>query len=294
MPAEVLVKRLQESLSIEGPSWQVCCTRFAYSPPFLWLEDDLIRHFFFNNPQVVSRSRSRLELAQQEIADHLSLDERQAQHAMKLLECDIAYAAESDLKSLVQMAVDATNGPCDILVNCAGINRDALLVRTADQTMRDIIDTNLVGTMRITKHVVRHMLQSALAAGRSSQQPERNPQTRSIVNIGSVVGTNGGNVGQCVYSASKAALVGFTRTLAKEVGRRGIRVNLVSPGFIDTDMTAAVGTRAAQQVQDRVLLPEGRFGTPQEVANVVRFLASDDASYITGQEITVDGGFTIA
>lgn len=249
---------------------------------------------------MVSRSVSRLQNAKHEIVQELSESENSADIASRMatLECDIANATEEELKELISRAsaeiaaLDAENSSAafDILVNCAGINRDSLLIRTTEQDLRDIIDTNLIATMRVTKHMVGHMMRSRI----HGNDPHR---SKSIINIGSIVGNGaiGGNVGQCVYSASKAALVGFTKTLAKEVGSRNIRVNLVAPGFIETDMTEAhrQSESIASLLRSRIVLPNGRLGTPQEVAKVVSFLASENASYITGQVLNVDGGFSL-
>ena len=160
----------------------------------------------------------------------------------------------------------------DVLVNNAGITKDMLLMRMKKEDFEQVIDTNLVGTFNVTKNVVPYMMKAR--SGR-------------IINISSVVGISG-NAGQTNYSASKAGIIGFTKSLAKEVASRNILVNAVAPGFIETNMTDVL----KQEVKDEIAknIPLKRMGTPQDVANVVKFLASEDSSYITGQVISVDGG----
>ncbi|KAM4548462.1 carbonyl reductase family member 4 [Odontesthes bonariensis] len=182
--------------------------------------------------------------------------------------CDISKEQE------VQKTFDTiqrTCGSISYLVNAAGINRDALLLRTKPEDMVALLHTNLLGCMLTCRAALRSMLHTQGAA---------------IVNIGSVVGLKG-NAGQCVYSASKAGLEGFTRSLAKEVASRNIRVNVLSPGFIHTDMTA--GLREEDGARS---IPLGRFGTPEEAAQAVLFLL--ESSYITGQVLVVDGGLQLA
>ncbi len=159
-----------------------------------------------------------------------------------------------------------------ILVNNAGITRDNLMMRMKDDEWHDVINTNLTSLFRLTKGVLRGMTKARW--GR-------------IINIGSVVGAMG-NAGQVNYAAAKAGLEGFGRALAREVGSRGITVNAVTPGFIDTDMTRELPEAQRQALQQQI--PLGRLGEAQEIAKVVAFLASDDASYITGATIPVNGG----
>ena len=163
-------------------------------------------------------------------------------------------------------------GDVSVLINNAGITRDSLLVRMKDDEWDDVIETNLAGTFRLCKSVLRSMIK-----GRWGR----------IVNVGSVVGRMG-NPGQTNYAASKAGIEGFTRALAQEVGSRGITVNCVAPGFIDTDMTAALGD--AQVDNLAATIPLGRIGSPRDVASAVSFLVSEDAGYITGETLNVNGG----
>lgn len=163
-------------------------------------------------------------------------------------------------------------GQIDVLVNNAGITKDMLLMRMKKEDFEQVIDTNLVGTFNVTKNVVPYMMKAR--SGR-------------IINISSVVGISG-NAGQTNYSASKAGIIGFTKSLAKEIASRNILVNAVAPGFIETNMTDILKDDVKQEIAKNI--PLKRMGTAQDVANVVKFLASDDSSYITGQVINVDGG----
>ncbi len=163
-------------------------------------------------------------------------------------------------------------GPIEILVANAGITRDALLLRMSDQDFEEVINTNLTGVFRVIKRVTKSMLKAKF--GR-------------IIMIGSVVGLYG-SAGQVNYSASKSAMVGMARSISRELGGKNITANVVAPGFINTDMTAALPEDVAQRYQSQI--PAGRFAEPQEVAKVVAWIASDDSSYITGAVIPVDGG----
>lgn len=163
-------------------------------------------------------------------------------------------------------------GKIDVLVNNAGITRDTLLMRMKKEDFEQVIDTNLVGTFNVTKNVISHMMKAR--SGR-------------IINISSVVGISG-NAGQTNYAASKAGIIGFTKSLAKEVASRNILVNAVAPGFIETDMTDVLKDEIKEEIAKSI--PLKRMGTTEDVANVVKFLAGEDSTYITGQVINVDGG----
>ena len=169
-------------------------------------------------------------------------------------------------------AIQQRYGDVAILVNNAGITRDNLLLRMKDEDWDAIIDTNLKSAYRLSKAVLRGMMKARY--GR-------------IINIGSVVGVSG-NAGQTNYSAAKAALIGFTKSLAQEVGSRNITVNCVAPGFIDTDLTRALADAQRDKLVERI--PLGRLGVPEDVAHAVAFLASAGAGYITGATLHVNGG----
>ncbi len=168
--------------------------------------------------------------------------------------------------------IEATYGPVEVVVANAGITRDALLMRMSEDDFTSVIDTNLSGAFRVVKRASKGMLKARF--GR-------------IVLISSVVGLYG-SAGQVNYSASKSGLIGLARSVTRELGARGITANVVAPGFIETDMTAALPE--AQQADYKRNIPSGRFATPSEVARVVAWLAGDDAAYISGAVIPVDGG----
>ena len=176
-------------------------------------------------------------------------------------------------KELVEAAKEL--GGVDILVNNAGITRDKLAARMSEEDFDAVIATNLKGAFLMTKAVLRPMMRA---------------KSGSIVNMASVVGIMG-NAGQANYAASKAGLIGMTKSVAREVAAAGIRVNAVAPGYIETDMTAAM-PEAAQQAMCS-MIPAARAGKPEDVARAVAFLVSDDAAYITGQVLAVDGGMAM-
>ena len=166
-------------------------------------------------------------------------------------------------------------GKIDVLVNNAGITRDNLIMRMKEEEFDQVINTNLKGTFNVTKSVVPYMMKKR--EGR-------------IVNISSVVGVSG-NAGQCNYAASKAGIIGFTKSIAKELASRNILVNAVAPGFIDTDMTECLNDKVKESINNQI--PLKRMGTPEEIAKAVYFLASSDNTYITGQVLNIDGGMLI-
>lgn len=176
-----------------------------------------------------------------------------------------------DCKDMYEKII-AEFGRIDVLVNNAGITNDMLLMRMKEDDFTSVINVNLVGTFNITRNVINYMIK---------QKEGR------IINISSIVGITG-NAGQTNYSSSKAGIIGFTKSLAKEVGSRNILVNAVAPGFIKTDMTDILKEELKIEIQKSITLK--RMGEARDVANVVKFLASDDSSYITGQVIQVDGG----
>ena len=163
-------------------------------------------------------------------------------------------------------------GKIDVLVNNAGITKDTLLMRMKEEDFRNVIDVNLIGTFNVTKNVIGYMMKARFG---------------KIINISSVVGVSG-NAGQTNYAASKAGIIGFTKSLAKEVASRNINVNAVAPGFIETAMTNVLKDNIKEEIAKTI--PLKRMGTTEDVANVVKFLASDESAYITGQVINVYGG----
>ena len=166
-------------------------------------------------------------------------------------------------------------GTIDILVNNAGITRDGLLMRMKEEDFDKVIEINLKGTFLITKSVIPYMLKK---------------RDGKIINLASVVGVTG-NAGQCNYSASKAGIIGFTKSIAKELASRNIRANAIAPGFIDTDMTSILSDEVKDSIN--VQIPMKRMGTTQEIANVAYFLGCEESSYITGQVINIDGGMVM-
>lgn len=188
------------------------------------------------------------------------------------IQCDVA---NEDAVTAMMKQVKEQFGSIDILVNNAGITRDGLLMRMKTSDWQAVLDTNLTGTFFCTKAVTKIMMKQRSGA---------------IVNLTSVVGLTG-NAGQANYAAAKSGIIGFTKSVAKELASRGIRVNAVAPGCIDTDMTAVL----SDAVKDEMLktIPLGRVAQPEEVAKAVSFLVSDCASYITGQVLNVDGGMVM-
>lgn len=186
-----------------------------------------------------------------------------------------ADVADSSAVEAMVAKVTETFGQIDILVNNAGITRDGLLMRMKEEDFDAVVNTNLKGVFHCTKTVSKLMMKKR--SGR-------------IINMASVVGIMG-NAGQTNYAAAKAGVIGFSKSAAKELAARGITVNVVAPGFIDTDMTAAMTDKAKELTLTGI--PMKKMGTPEDVANAVLFLASDCASYITGQTVNVDGGMVM-
>lgn len=184
----------------------------------------------------------------------------------------VLNVTDNDSIAAMFATITAEHGAVDILVNNAGITRDNLFMRMKEDEWDDIINTNLSSIYKISKAVMRPMMKNRF--GR-------------IINIGSVVGTMG-NAGQANYAAAKAGVIGFTKSLAREVASRGITVNTIAPGFIDTDMTQTLTDEQKQGIFSQV--PANRLGKPEEIAHAVVFLASDMASYITGETLHVNGG----
>lgn len=189
-----------------------------------------------------------------------------------VISADVTKSA--DVANLVDTVVEKY-GKVDILVNNAGITRDQLIIRMSDDDWDKVLEVNLKSVFLCSKAVLRHMMKQRW--GR-------------IVNISSIVGLIG-NPGQANYSSSKAGIIGLTRTIAKEVASRGITANAIAPGFIDTAMTQQLPEERRQALMDQV--PLGFLGTPRDVAEAVAFLASEEARYITGQVLTVDGGISL-
>jgi len=208
----------------------------------------------------------------QNMISHLPSSSPSSSSLHLALPCDVS---DSESVNKAVASILEQRGRVDFLINAAGINKDSLLLRSRDSDIEATLSTNLLGAIFMSRAVLKTMIQQ---------------KQGSIVNIGSVVGT-GGQIGQVAYAASKAGLVGLTKSLAKEVGSRGIRVNCLAPGFIETDMTKDIAAEKRDQLIQRI--PLQTFGQPEDVASVVAFLCSEDSRYITGQVMGVDGGLSL-
>ena len=225
-----------------------------------------------------------LELAQNGL--DIAINYRSMQEGMEDLKkeieaygvrCEFVGADVANFEQCENMVKETVEkfGKIDILVNNAGITKDGLIMRMKKEDFEAVIDINLIGTFNVTRNVIPYMIKQK--SGR-------------IINVSSVVGV-AGNAGQTNYSASKAGIIGFTKSLAKEVASRNILVNAIAPGFIDTDMTKVLSDNVKEGINAQI--PLRRMGNPKEVAKVVKFVASEDSSYITGQVINIDGGMVM-
>ena len=189
-----------------------------------------------------------------------------------IYKCNVSdfTACEAMIKDIVK-----EYGHLDILVNNAGITKDGLIMKMKEEDFDSVLNVNLKGTFNTIRHSARQMLKQ---------------RSGKIINISSVSGILG-NVGQANYAASKAGVIGLTKTMARELGRRGITVNAIAPGFVDTEMTEVLSEEIRENACKQIIL--GRFGKPEDIANTAVFLASDKADYITGQVISVDGGMNV-
>ena len=208
------------------------------------------------------------------VTDKTNVDELKKEFNKYGVECLIVKADVSkaeEVENVVKQTIEKF-GKIDVLVNNAGITRDTLLMRMKEEDFDKVIEINLKGTFLVTKAVTPYMIK------------KRNGR---IINLSSVVGVTG-NAGQSNYSASKAGIIGFTKSVAKELASRNIRANAVAPGFINTDMTSVLSDDVKANINAQI--PMKRMGTAREIANVVYFLGSEESSYITGQAINIDGG----
>ena len=211
------------------------------------------------------------------VSDKTNVEELQKEFTKLNVECLIEKADVSkseEVEQIVKKAIEKFN-KIDVLVNNAGITRDGLLMRMKEEDFDKVIEINLKGTFLVTKSVIPYMLKK---------------RDGKIINLASVVGVTG-NAGQCNYSASKAGIIGFTKSIAKELASRNIRANAIAPGFIDTDMTSILSDDVKDSIN--VQIPMKRMGTTQEIANVAYFLGCEESSYITGQVINIDGGMVM-
>lgn len=222
----------------------------------------IVEKFAANGAHIVLTGRSELPADLEEKLRGCGAEYR-------FVKADAALAADAEM--VVKTCIDAF-GRVDILVNNAGITRDGLLMRMSEEAWDEVVNVNLKSVFNYTKAVQSVMLRQRCG---------------SIINMSSVSGI-GGNAGQANYAASKAGIIGFTKSVAKELGSRNIRSNAIAPGFIETDMTAGLSAEVREQIAKTIALK--RMGRPEDIANVALFLASDMAAYVTGQVIVCDGG----
>lgn len=203
--------------------------------------------------------------------DVKGLEEEFKQYNIDILFIKTDVSKFDDCEKMVKNAIEKF-GHIDVLVNNAGITKDNLILRMSVEDFERVIDINLKGTFNVTKNVVPYMMKK---------------KTGKIINLASVVGVSG-NAGQCNYAASKAGIIGFTKSIAKELASRNILANCVAPGFIDTDMTSVLTDSVKENINTQI--PLKRMGSSEEIANTVYFLGGEENTYITGQVINVDGG----
>ena len=211
------------------------------------------------------------------VSSKTNVEELKSEFENKGVKALIMQADVTDKEKIEEVVKKAIEefGSIDVLVNNAGITKDNLLMRMSEEEFDKVIEINLKGTYIVTKAVTKYMMKK---------------RKGSIINLSSVVGV-AGNAGQSNYSASKAGIIGFTKSIAKELASRNIRSNAVAPGFIATDMTAVLSDEVKENIYNQI--PLKRMGTAREVANLIYFLGSDESSYITGQVINVDGGMVM-
>lgn len=211
------------------------------------------------------------------VSDKTNVEELEKEFKEKGVECLVLktdVSNKEEVQELVDKAIEKFE-KIDVLVNNAGITKDNLLMRMSEEEFDKVIEINLKGTYLVTKAVTKYMMKK---------------RNGSIINLSSVVGV-AGNAGQCNYSASKAGIIGFTKSVAKELASRNIRANAVAPGFIETDMTNVLSDSVKESIHNQI--PLKRMGKAKEVAELIYFLGSEKSSYITGQVINIDGGMVM-